>query len=104
MRDRRPYTAIIGADAKVVRADGSSINFGDAIYHPDNAEEARQYASSEPASTGLDVERLADAIHAAHPHGRQLTMTDAEYDHWLAAAIAREYARLSVSSPQDDPS
>jgi hypothetical protein len=38
---RRPYTAEIGMDALVKRADGSTINFGDAIYHPENADEAR---------------------------------------------------------------
>lgn len=41
---RRPYTVAIGMDALVKRADGSSINFGDAIYHPGNADEARAYA------------------------------------------------------------
>jgi hypothetical protein len=42
---RRPYTAEIGMDALVKRADGSTINFGDAIYHPENADEARAYAA-----------------------------------------------------------
>ena len=45
MSDRRPYTAEIGMDALVVRADGSSINFGDAIYHPENVAEAEAYAA-----------------------------------------------------------
>jgi hypothetical protein len=51
---RRPYTAEIGMDALVKRADGSTINFGDAIYHPENADEARAYAARVAApSDGL---------------------------------------------------
>jgi hypothetical protein len=30
----------------VYRADGSRISFGDAIYHPENADEARAYAAT----------------------------------------------------------
>lgn len=37
------WKAQIGMNAIVIRPDGSSINFGDAIYHPDNVKEARAY-------------------------------------------------------------
>jgi hypothetical protein len=33
----------IAMDALAIRPDGSSINFGDAIYHPENVEEAKAY-------------------------------------------------------------
>lgn len=46
---RRPYTAEIGANALVRRADGSLINFGDALYHPENADEARRFAARPPS-------------------------------------------------------
>jgi len=34
-------------------------------------------------------ETLDAAIHASHFHGRQMAMTDAEADAWLAAAMLR---------------
>jgi hypothetical protein len=57
---RRPYTAEIGMDALVKRADGSTINFGDAIYHPENADEARAYA----ARVAAPSDGLREALHA----------------------------------------
>lgn len=56
--------------------------------------EDRQEAEAAP----LDVERLSAAIHAAHPHGRQLVMSDQEADDALARDIAREYAALAATS------
>jgi hypothetical protein len=63
---RRPYTAEIGMDALVKRADGSTINFGDAIYHPENADEARAYvarvaAPSDGPGSRQTFERLPDS-------------------------------------------
>ena len=47
--------------------------------------------SAEDAEGGTWVteETLNAAIHASHFHGRQMAMTDAEADAWLAAAILR---------------
>jgi len=85
-QSRRPYTAKIGADAIVERADGSRINFGDAIYHPENVEEAMAYAAS-PDAAGLDQAwvGLAQAL----PSGRFLRSI--ELDLWKAADGLIEY-------------
>jgi hypothetical protein len=103
-RSRRPYTAQIGSDALVMRADGSSINFGDAIYHPENAEEARAYAIEAEAAPGLDVERLLDAAHNVAEADPDLLHWDVDQQWWelpqgphpYLKATAAEYARLAA--------
>lgn len=95
----RPYTAEIGANALVRRADGSLINFGDALYHPDYVAEARAYAAGVSLTgSGLDVERLA----RAQVRSGIDTFLPGE-DRWISAneaqaAIAREYAAISGES------
>lgn len=70
---RRPYRAAIGADAIVVRADGSKIIFGDAIYHPENVAEAKAYAA-QPAAAAIDDLGAAWAeAEAVLPEGWSLT-------------------------------
>ncbi len=122
MTDRRPYTAKIGMDALVERADGSTINFGDAIYHPENEEEAREYALA--ASEPSDPERLHEAwaaAEAALPDDHVLAelrrygdswavstdnVTPSGRSHWSAigqtpaAALRALAARLTDTAPE----
>ena len=45
-----PREVRIAADARVYRANGSYIDFGDAIYHPENSADAALFAACDPAT------------------------------------------------------
>ena len=68
---RRPYTVRIGMDALVIRADGSSIDFGDAIYHPENVAEASAYAALPPCGHEAEIAKALTAVEEAFEMHRQ---------------------------------